>query len=121
MVTTGGRSPELWSFTRSDFWVRQLHKSVELGQFVEEQIAYYTFPPYLGISAQLGSRALRADAVEAVACGWLSFVVVLGLLTQLAIGAWWVASLTSLAILWLLIKEGREAWAGEECCGHDLA
>jgi hypothetical protein len=31
---------------------------------------------------------LRVDAVEAVACGWLSFVVVLGLLAQLAIGAW---------------------------------
>ena len=75
----------------------------------------------LAVAAQLGSRALRADAVEAVACGWLSFVVVLGLLTQLAIGAWWVDSLTSLAILWLLIKQGREAWAGEECYGHDLA
>ena len=66
----------------------------------------------LSVAAQLGSRALRANAVEAVACGWLSFVVVLGLLAQLAIGAWWVDSVTSLAILWLLIKEGREAWTG---------
>jgi len=23
---------------------------------------------------------------------------------------------TSLAILWFLIKEGREAWTGEDCC-----
>jgi hypothetical protein len=30
--------------------VRLLHNSVELRQLVEEQIAYYTFPPYLGIS-----------------------------------------------------------------------
>jgi len=67
------------------------------------------------VAARLGSRALRADAIEAVACGWLSFVVVLGLLAQLAIGAWWIDSVTSVAILWLLIKEGREAWAGEEC------
>jgi hypothetical protein len=43
----------------------------------------------LAVAAQLGSRALRADAVEAVACGWLSFVVV----------------------------EGREAWAGESAAG----
>ena len=73
----------------------------------------------LSVAAQLGSRALRADAVEAVACGWLSFVVVLGLLAQLAIGAWWIDSVTSLAILWFLIKEGREAWTGEECCADE--
>jgi len=70
----------------------------------------------LAVTAELGSRALRADAIEAVTCGWLSFVVVIGLLAQLAIGAWWVDSVTSLAILWFLIKEGREAWAGEACC-----
>jgi divalent metal cation (Fe/Co/Zn/Cd) transporter len=69
----------------------------------------------LAVAAQLGSRALRADAIEAVTCGWLSFVVVIGLVAQLAIGAWWIDSVTSLASLWLLIKEGREAWAGEEC------
>ena len=63
-------------------------------------------------AAQLGSRALRADAIEAVTCGWLSFVVVIGLVAQLAIGAWWIDSVTSLAILWLLIKEGREALSG---------
>ena len=75
----------------------------------------------LAVAAQLGSRALRADAIEAVTCGWLSFVVVLSLLAQLAIGAWWIDSVTSLAILWFLIKEGREAWAGAECCGYGLA
>jgi divalent metal cation (Fe/Co/Zn/Cd) transporter len=73
----------------------------------------------LAVAAQLGSRALRADAVEAVACSWLSLVVMLGLLAQLAIGAWCIDSVTSLAILWLLIKEGREAWAGEECCADE--
>ncbi len=70
----------------------------------------------LAVAAELGSRALRADAIEAVTCGWLSFVVVIGLLAQLAIGAWWIDSVTSLAILWFLVKEGREAWAGEACC-----
>jgi divalent metal cation (Fe/Co/Zn/Cd) transporter len=71
----------------------------------------------LAAAAQLGSRALRADAIEAVTCCWLSFVVVIGLLAQLAIGAWWIDSVTSLAIVWLLIKEGREVWAGEELRG----
>ena len=69
----------------------------------------------LRIAAALGSRALRADAVESITCGWLSFVVVIGLLAQLALlGAWWVDSVTSLVIVWLLVKEGREAWEAEE-------
>jgi divalent metal cation (Fe/Co/Zn/Cd) transporter len=67
----------------------------------------------LRVAEALGSRALRADAVESITCGWLSFVVVIGLLAQLALGAWWVDAVTSLVIVWLLIKEGREAWEGE--------
>ena len=65
------------------------------------------------VAAELGSRALRADAAEAIACGWLSFVVLVGLLAQLALGAWWIDAATSLAILWFLLKEAREAWIGE--------
>jgi len=76
----------------------------------------------IAIAEKLGSRALRADAMEAVTCGWLSFVVVVSLAAQWALGAWWIGGawwidgVASLAIVWLLIKEGREAWAGRECC-----
>jgi divalent metal cation (Fe/Co/Zn/Cd) transporter len=69
----------------------------------------------LAIAEKLASRALRADAVESITCGWLSFVAVLGLLAQLAFGAWWIDEATSLAIVWFLIKEGREAWTAEGC------
>ena len=69
----------------------------------------------LHIAHALGSRALRADAVESITCGWLSLVVVVSLVAQAVLGAWWVDSLASLAIVWFLVKEGREAWAGEEC------
>ncbi|MGA8398930.1 MAG: cation transporter [Stellaceae bacterium] len=69
----------------------------------------------LRLAEKLGSRALRTDAVESIACGWLSVVVVIGLLAQLALGAWWIDAATSLSILWLLIKEGREAWPDEDC------
>jgi hypothetical protein len=57
---------------------------------------------------------LRAGAVESITCGWLFFVVLIRLMSQLALGAWWVDSATSLVIVWLLVKEGREAWQGEE-------
>jgi len=26
---------------------------------------------------------------------------------------------TSLAIVWVVIKEAREAWSGEDCCAHE--
>jgi hypothetical protein len=42
-----------------------------------------------------------------------------GKLAQLALNAWWVDSVTALAILWFIIKEAREAWKGEDCCADD--
>jgi len=77
---------------------------------------YFLAKRKIAIAAQIGSRALRADAVESITCGWLSVMVVLGLTAQYLIGAWWIDSVTSLGIVWFLVKEGREAWAGEECC-----
>ena len=70
----------------------------------------------IAIAEKIGSRALRADAMEAVTCGWLSFVVVISLAAQWITGAWWIDGVGSLAIVWFLIKEGREAWSGSECC-----
>jgi divalent metal cation (Fe/Co/Zn/Cd) transporter len=40
----------------------------------------------LRVAEALGSPALRTDAVESITCGWLSFVVVIGLLAQLTLG-----------------------------------
>jgi divalent metal cation (Fe/Co/Zn/Cd) transporter len=79
-------------------------------------IMYVLSRQKLAVAEQLGSRALRADAIESITCGWLSFVVVTGLVAQFALGAWWVDSAASLAIVYFLIKEGREAWHGGECC-----
>jgi divalent metal cation (Fe/Co/Zn/Cd) transporter len=69
----------------------------------------------IDLANQLGSRALRTDAVESIACGWLSVVAVVSLGAQAIFGAWWIDSAGSLAILWFLVKEGREAWQGQ-CC-----
>lgn len=80
-------------------------------------IMYFLARRKIAIADRLGSRALRADAVESIACGWLSLVVVLGLLAELAFGAWWTDAVASLAIVYFLVKEGREAWEGDECSG----
>lgn len=73
----------------------------------------------LRVAEKIGSRALRADAVEAIACGWLSFVVVIGLAAQTLLRVWWVDGVTSLAIVYFLIREGREAWSGDDCCNDE--
>jgi len=73
----------------------------------------------IAIADKIGSRALRADAMEAVTCGWLSVVLVVSLAAQWVLGAWWIDGVGSLAIVWLLVKEGREGWANKECgCGE---
>jgi divalent metal cation (Fe/Co/Zn/Cd) transporter len=81
-------------------------------------IMYFLSRRKLALAERLGSRALKADAVESITCGWLSLVVVAALIVQLATGAWWVDAVASLGIVWFLIREGREAWSGEECCTH---
>ena len=72
----------------------------------------------LAVADALGSRAMRADAVQAVTCGWLSLVVLVGLLAQALTGAWWVDAVTSFGVVWFLLREGREAWNGEACDCH---
>jgi divalent metal cation (Fe/Co/Zn/Cd) transporter len=69
----------------------------------------------IAIAENIGSRALRTDAMEAVTCGWLSFVVVVSLAAQWLAGAWWIDGVGALAIVYLLVKEGREAWSGDDC------
>ena len=69
----------------------------------------------IAIAEKIGSRALRADAMEALTCGWLSLVIVVSLAAQWLTGAWWIDSIGSLAIVWFLVKEGRAAWS-DGCC-----
>jgi divalent metal cation (Fe/Co/Zn/Cd) transporter len=70
----------------------------------------------IAVAEALGSRAMRADAMESVTCGWLSLVVVVSLVAEGLTGACWVDAVASLGIVWFLVKEGREAWRGEDCC-----
>lgn len=71
------------------------------------------------LADRLDSPALQADAVESIACGWFSFVVILGLLAQLVLGAWWLDAAASFAIVWLLIREARAVWEGHEDGGEN--
>ncbi|ABQ30342.1 MULTISPECIES: cation transporter [Acidiphilium] len=70
----------------------------------------------IAVADALGSRAMRADAMESITCFYLSLVVVIGLAVQAVTGAWWVDAATSLGVVWFLVREGREAWTGTCCC-----
>ncbi|MDQ2688463.1 MAG: cation transporter [Armatimonadota bacterium] len=72
----------------------------------------------LKVAARLNSRALRADAMEAITCGYLSIVLIVGLAATRLFGWWWLDSVAALALIPFLIKEGREAVAGECSCAE---
>src|SRR5213594_3984573 len=71
----------------------------------------------LKVAARLNSRALRADAVESITCGYLSIVLMIGLAATWLLGWWWLDSVAALALIPFLIKEARAAIAGECDCG----
>jgi divalent metal cation (Fe/Co/Zn/Cd) transporter len=58
---------------------------------------------------KLGSRALAADATETAICSYLSLTLVLGLGLNAWLGWWWADPVAALAMLPLLVNEGREA------------
>ncbi len=64
----------------------------------------------------LGSRALTADAFQTTACWWLSIIVLCGIGVNAITGWWWADPVAAIAMTVFLVREGREAWEGEECC-----
>jgi divalent metal cation (Fe/Co/Zn/Cd) transporter len=104
---------KLWTHEGAEFSMLGLIVSV-----LAIPIIYLQSRQKLKLAATLGSRALRADAIESITCGWLSTVVVVALVARLLLGVWWVDAIASLGVVWFLIREGREAWRGEECSNH---
>src|SRR6266516_48441 len=71
----------------------------------------------LKVATRLNSRALRADAVESITCGYLSIVLMFGLAATWLLGWWWLDSVAALALIPFLIREARAAISGECDCG----
>lgn len=61
------------------------------------------------VANALGSRAAQADAAQTLACVYLSAVVLAGLVLNAWLGWWWADPIAALAVVGLLINEGREA------------
>ncbi len=75
--------------------------------------------PLLGIGKlraadELGSRALRQEAKETLACAYLSFALLLGLGANALAGWWWADPAAALLMVPWLLREGLEALEGGE-------
>lgn len=69
-------------------------------------------------AAGLGSQALKADAFQTTACFWLSVITLAGIGLNAALGWWWADPAAALGMTALLVREGSEAWRGEDCGCH---
>ena len=65
----------------------------------------------------LGSNAVVADSTQTLLCTYLSAVLLVGLVLNATLGWSWADPIAGLIIAAVAVKEGREAWRGEGCCG----
>lgn len=62
----------------------------------------------------MGSPTLRADSRETLLCAWLSAALLGGLVLNAVAGWSWADPLAALAIAAFAVKEGVEAWHGDD-------
>jgi len=76
--------------------------------------------PLLGIAKQrladqLGSAATKGEGRQNMLCAYLAGALLLGLLGNALVGAWWLDAVVGLLIAAGAVREGLEAWRGEGC------
>jgi len=74
----------------------------------------------LRVAKRIESAALKADAMCSVTCAYMAITLLVGLLLNKFFGWWWADPLAALALVYFIVKEGREALhearTGETCC-----
>ncbi|WP_328731867.1 cation transporter [Streptomyces caniferus] len=70
---------------------------------------------------ELGSASAVADSKQTLLCTYLSAVLLAGLLANSLLGWSWADPITALVIAAVAVKEGLEAWRGDNCCAPPLA
>jgi divalent metal cation (Fe/Co/Zn/Cd) transporter len=67
------------------------------------------------IGERLGSGATAGEGNQNMLCAYLAAGVLAGLALNAAFGMWWADPAIAIAIAGLAVREGRAAWAGEDC------
>src|SRR5204863_2872151 len=83
-----------------------------------------TMPPLAAAKARVGeklhSSATKSEGRQNMLCAYLSLALLVGLGANALLGWWWADPLTALAISAVALREGRNAWRGEDpscaCC-----
>ncbi len=73
----------------------------------------------LRAAREIGSSALRAEAKETLACAYLSFALLVGLVANATLGWWWADPAAALLMVPWLGREGLEGLRGEECSDEE--
>ena len=71
------------------------------------------------LAEQLGSAATKGEGRQNMLCAYLAGALLVGLLGNTLLGAWWLDPAVGLLIAGLAVKEGAEAWRGDGCCVSD--
>jgi divalent metal cation (Fe/Co/Zn/Cd) transporter len=67
------------------------------------------------LSAASGSAAVRADAAQSALCAYLSLIALAGLAINDIWRVKWADPMAALAVLPLIVWEGRESMRGKAC------
>ena len=67
------------------------------------------------IGARIGSSATASEGKQNLLCAYLAGAVLVGLLGNALVGAWWLDPIVGLLIAGVAVREGRESWRGEAC------
>ncbi len=65
---------------------------------------------------ELGSASAVADSQQTLLCTYLSAVLLVGLALNSLLDWSWADPVAALVIAAVAVREGRQAWAGENCC-----
>jgi divalent metal cation (Fe/Co/Zn/Cd) transporter len=68
------------------------------------------------VGRKLNSAATVREASQTQLCAYLSVALLVGLLTNAALGWWWADPGAALVIAGVAVREGRASWRGEGCC-----
>jgi divalent metal cation (Fe/Co/Zn/Cd) transporter len=67
------------------------------------------------VGRRIGSAATRSEGRQNLLCAYLSAALLVGLVGNAALGAWWLDPLVALVIAGVAVREGRDAWRGDGC------
>ncbi len=65
----------------------------------------------LRVAQRIKSRALAADAMETLICGYLSVALLVGLVLNAWLGWWWADPVAALAMLPIILRESHRAFS----------